>query len=131
MNIAILIFLIINSLFIAMFVIFAIGAFCDSRSQAWKRCHKAEDEANRLRDTINRVSKDFQEYQKRYAFKSKYKLNQRVFFKKHDDSGVHNDLVGNGIIKTIHMSNEGYEYEIDLKDFRTITVKEHEVYLEK
>lgn len=124
MNIAILVFLILNSLLLAITTLVAIYALCDQKQKVWKRCHKAEDELSMTRDALNRVSKNFQEYQAKFPVKSKYKLQDKVFYKA-------DDFTYNGIITSITITKDRFvEYGIDYKG-RTVTAKEEFVYLEK
>lgn len=124
MNIAILVFLILNSLLLVITTLVAIYALCDQKQKVWKRCHKAEDELSLTRDALNRVSKNFQEYQAKFPVKSKYKLQDKVFYKA-------DDFTYNGIITSITITKDRFvEYGIDYKG-RTVTAKEEFVYLEK
>lgn len=124
MNIAILVFLILNMFLLVITTLVAIYALCDQKQRVWKRCHKAEDELSMTRDALNRVSKNFQEYQAKFPVKSKYKLQDKVFYKA-------DDFTYNGIITSITITKDRFvEYGIDYKG-RTVTAKEEFVYLEK
>ena len=124
MNIAILVFLILNMFLLVITTLVAIYALCDQKQRVWKRCHKAEDELSLTRDALNRVSKNFQEYQAKFPVKSKYKLQDKVFYKA-------DDFTYNGIITSITITKDRFvEYGIDYKG-RTVTAKEEFVYLEK
>ena len=124
MNIAILVFLILNMFLLIITTLVAIYALCDQKQRVWKRCHKAEDELSMTRDALNRVSKNFQEYQAKFPVKSKYKLQDKVFYKA-------DDFTYNGIITSITITKDRFvEYGIDYKG-RTVTAKEEFVYLEK
>lgn len=124
MNIAILIFLVIN--FINLFLI--VGAISYGISQdkqrVWKRCHKAEDEASTLKLSLLDWQKKFEQYYKKYPVKTKYKINDTVFAK-------HKDFTYNGKIIAIIIKKDGtVDYLIDYQG-RTVTVNEEDVYLEK
>src|SRR5574344_1590701 len=131
MNIALLIFLILNASLLGLFVLFLICNLNDTKTKQYKRCGVAEHEANTLRDVLNRREREFTEYQKRFPVKSKYKLGDIVFIKSKDFT--YNGKI-TSVIYTQEQIEEGFKrtfcYTIDYQG-RQITANESELYLEK
>lgn len=129
MNIAVLIFLIFNFVLLLSIVGFVLYIIRDEKQKVWKRCHKAEDEADCFRHDLMMTKIELKAYKTKFPVKTKYKIDD-IVFAKHNDFTYNGRIVAVIIKKDETSTNNIIDYMIDYQG-RTVTVNEVNVYLEK
>ena len=128
MNIAILIFLIINFSLLGFLCFCLVYLIFENRIKAIKRCGVLEKENKDIVSQCNDYCKRLEDYKKKLPLKAKYKLNEKVIC-------VIKDKVIEGVVKAVILyEKEVVEYQIEVLNNKdktisnTITILEGYVY---
>lgn len=129
MNIAILVFLILNFGLLALLVGCAVALCLDENKKTKKRIADADEKINDLQNLHIEKCNELREYKKRYPIKTKYKIGDKVFV-------ILGDNTAQGKICKVHIEEDSAAtellvyYSIDCMD-RKVKAIEENVYLQK
>ena len=127
MNIAILIFLVMDLFLLALIMLLCWYILLEDKQKVWKRCHRAEWELEETRQKLCNKTNELIEYKHRYPIKAKYKIGEKVFVKV-DNLTFNGEVCGLGITNT-SSGNIITQYLIKTSN-DILTVSEKDIYLQ-
>lgn len=127
MNIAILIFLVMDLFLLALIMLLCWYILLEDKQKVWKRCHRAEWELEETRQQLCNKTNELIEYKHRYPIKAKYKIGEKVFVKV-DKLTFSGEVCGLSITTT---SSKDIIIQYLIKTNNdTLTVSEKDIYLQ-